>query len=97
MSDFTDFFKHRPIVTTETVQVILRLPEDGNNTRFPFFHAYVVRIGKDGFIKQGWGKRLAETFDPNKVKSYCADYRTWAVCATAQIDRLEEERERCAM
>ncbi len=66
MSDFTDFFKSRATGQTETVQVILKLPEDGNNTRFPFFNAYVVKIGEDGFIKQGWGKKFEEAFDPTK-------------------------------
>ena len=97
MSDFTNFFKQRPIVTTETVQVILRLPEDGNNTRFPFFNAYVIKIGKDGFIKQGWGKKFEESFDPNKVKEYCADYLKWGVCTNAQVSRLEEARVNCAI
>lgn len=97
MSDFKDFFKSRATVQTETVQVILKLPEDGDNTRFPFFHAYVVKMGKDGFIEKGWSKRFAEAFDPNKVKSYCADYRTWATCTNFQIDQLEKARLNCAI
>ena len=73
--------------------VMLKIPEDHDNTRFPFFFAYVVRIDEKGMITEGWGKRFQSAFEPGKVRDYVMDYQTWNKCGIKDLDVLQGLRD----